>query len=303
MWRLSATVLGSAAGGGYPQWNCRCTACQLVWGGDARVKRRTQTSIAISADRTQWTLLNASPDLREQIIANRVLHPLGATRTSPITDVVLTGGEIDQIAGLLSLRERQPFRLHATDATLAILKDNPIFSVLDDKLVERRRVSVDSGFSLCGGLRATVFPVPGKVPLFLEQEETDIGIRNGAAVGVEIEADAASARLVFVPAAAAMTAELHRRLARADVILFDGTLFTDDEMICTGTGTKSGRRMGHMPIDGLDGSLEALRHVSARRIFIHINNTNPILIQDSPAYQAVRSAGWEIAEDGQEIVL
>ncbi len=267
------------------------------------MKPRTQTSVAVSGDGAHWVLLNASPDLRAQIIATPALHPVGATRSSPISDVILTGGEIDQIAGLLSLRERQSFSLHATSETLSILDDNPVFRVLDSELVERRRVRIDEPFGLSGGLTATLFPVPGKVPLFLEQGEPEIGAEGEATVGVEIESDAPSGRLVFVPGAAAVTPDLRRRLARADVVLFDGTLFKDDEMICAGTGAKTGRRMGHIPIEGSAGSMAALKDVSARRIYIHINNTNPILVDGSPECATVKAAGWEIAEDGLELVL
>src|SRR6185369_12084907 len=218
MGRLTAIVLGTAAGGGYPQWNCRCNVCRLAWDGDPRVRPRTQASLAISADGARWTLLNASPDLRAQLAATPALHPREKLRASPIEAVVLTGGEIDQTAGLLSLRERQTFTLIATEQTLGALGANPMFGALAPDVVTRRAV-----------VPGTPFMVPGKVPLYLEQGTPETSVESGANVGVEITVGGAT--LTFVPGAAAVTPALRDRLARADVILFDGTLFTDDEMI------------------------------------------------------------------------
>jgi pyrroloquinoline quinone biosynthesis protein B len=297
---LTAIVLGSAAGGGFPQWNCRCAVCRLAWDGDQRVKPRTQASLAVSADGERWTLLNASPDLRAQLPATSVLHPR-TLRGSPIAAVVLTGAEIDQTAGLLNLRERQPFTLFGTQQTLAAVDSNPMFGALAPDVVTRRAVAPGTPFQLPDGPSAELFRVPGKVPLYLEQGTVQASVESGVNVGIEVKADGRS--LVFVPGAAAVTAALRERLARADVILFDGTLFTDDEMIASGTGTKSGRRMGHMPIVGADGSLAALKGLGKRRIYLHINNTNPILIQGSPERRTVEDAGFEVAADGLEIRL
>jgi pyrroloquinoline quinone biosynthesis protein B len=298
---LTAIVLGAAAGGGFPQWNCNCDVCRLAWAGDARVRPRTQTSVAVSAGGERWTLLNASPDLRWQIMATPALYPEGARRGSPLDKVVLTGAEIDQTAGLLSLRERSPFNLIATAATLAVVADNPMFAVLAPEMVWRRAVAPGERFTLDGGMSAELFMVPGKLPLYLEGENPETASETAANVGVEVTDG--RARLVFVPGAAAVTPVLRERFARADAILFDGTLYTDDEMIRSGTGTKTGRRMGHMPIAGPDGSLAALEGLSGRRIFLHINNTNPILIDGSPERSRVEAAGWEVAFDGMEMVL
>ena len=296
---LTAIVLGAAAGGGFPQWNCNCEVCRLAWAGDARVRPRTQAGLAVSADGERWTLLNAAPDLRAQIAATPRLHPCGERRGSPIEAVVLTGAEIDQTAGLLSLRERAPFTLHATAATLAAIAGNPMFGALS--AVTRHAVAPGERFALGGGLQAELFLVPGKVPLYLEGDDPDTASESAANVGVELTAG--RTRLAYMPGAAAVTAAIKERLARADVILFDGTLYTDDEMIRTSTGDKTGRRMGHMPIDGDGGSLAALDGFTARRIYLHINNTNPILVDGSPERARVVAAGWEVAEDGMEIVL
>jgi pyrroloquinoline quinone biosynthesis protein B len=301
MSRLTAIVLGAAAGGGYPQWNCRCEVCRLAWDGDPRVRPRTQASVAVSADGARWTLLNAAPDLRAQLSATPALHPREKLRGSPIEAVVLTGAEIDQTAGLLNLRERQPFTVMATEQTLGALAANPMFGVLAPDVVTRRAIEPGTPFVLPGGLSAELFMVPGKVPLYLEKGTPETSVESGANVGIEIKAGGAT--LIFIPGAAAVPAALRARLARADVILFDGTLFSDDEMIASGTGEKTGRRMGHMPIDGADGSLAALAGLGKRRIYIHINNTNPVLIDGSPQRRAVEAAGWDVAEDGLEIVL
>ena len=303
MGRLSAIVLGSAAGGAYPQWNCNCPVCALAWAGDPRVKPRTQCGLAVSADGEAWTLLNASPDLGAQIRATRALHPRGDLRGSPIKAVVLTGGEIDQIAGLLSLRESTPVALHATAVTHAAVNSNMMLEALSS--ITRHAARPGETIALPGGLQAELFLAPGKVPLWLEGEEVRTGEETAANVGVEMVAD--GKRLMFLPGVAAITPELLSRLRRAHAILIDGTLFSDDEMIRSNTGRKTGRRMGHLPIDGADGTLVALDGVgaglTARKIFIHINNTNPILVDGSAERRKVAAAGWEVAEDGMEIVL
>jgi pyrroloquinoline quinone biosynthesis protein B len=275
--------------------------CQLAWAGDRRVRPRTQASLAISANGEDWVLINASPDLPEQLRRSPALHPRGATRGSPIKAVVLTGAEIDQVTGLLSLREREPFSLCATAATLELLDHNSMFAALAVDVVRRQTIAVGQPFGLPGGLLAELFVVPGKVPLYLEGENPETMSETAGTVGLEISAG--DARLVFIPGAAAVTPAMRERMKRADVLFFDGTLFRDDEMLTSGTGTKTGRRMGHISIDGPDGSLAVLEKLHARRIFIHINNTNPILVEGSAEHALVTSRGWEVAHDGLEVVL
>ena len=301
MGRLTAIVLGSAAGGGFPQWNCCCPTCRLAWAGDARVKPRTQASLAVTADGENWFLINASPDLPQQIRHSHALRPRNGTRGSPIKAVLLTGAEIDQVAGLLSLREREPFLLCATGVTLAALAQNAMFGVLAPDVVTRKAVVAAAAFMLPGGLQAQPFTVPGKVPLYLESDSPQTASETEANVGIEL--CAGNARIVYIPGAAAVTPAMLARMKGADVVFFDGTLFRDDEMIATGTGAKTGRRMGHMPIEGNVGSLAALQSLSKRRGYVHINNTNPILIAGSPERLQVEAQGWEIAEDGMEITL
>lgn len=299
MGRLTAIVLGSAAGGAFPQWNCRCPVCSLAWAGDKRVRPRTQTSIAVSGCDGRWTLLNASPDLGQQIRATSALHPNDALRGSPIDAVVLTGAEIDQIAGLLSLRESSPFTLYATPSSHAAVAANAMFGAMS--AMTRCAINPGEKFTLAGNIEASLFTVPGKLPLYLEGDDPEIGTESAVNVGIELARD--GARLIFVPGAAAVTGAMRERFRQADAILFDGTLFTDDEMLRTGTGQKTGRRMGHMPIDGEGGTLQVLDGLNRRRIFIHINNTNPIQIDGSAERAKVEAAGWQVAEDGMEIVL
>jgi pyrroloquinoline quinone biosynthesis protein B len=296
---LTAIVLGSAAGGAFPQWNCRCPVCDLAWRGDPRVLPRTQASIAVSSGDGRWTLLNASPDLGQQIRATPQLHPKDGLRGSPIDAVVLTGGEIDQITGLLSLRESTPFTLYATPSSHAAVAANAMFSAMGS--MTRRAVNPGERFTLAGNIEASLFMVPGKLPLYLEGDAPEIGAETATNVGVELTHE--GKRLIFVPGATAVTASMRERFAKADAILFDGTLFADDEMQRSGTGVKTGRRMGHMPIDGESGALQALDGLTARRIFVHINNTNPILIDGSPERARIEAAGWQAAHDGMEIVL
>jgi pyrroloquinoline quinone biosynthesis protein B len=307
MGRLSAFILGAAAGGGFPQWNCNCDVCQLAWAGDPRVKLRTQASIAVTTSPngstdgvSPFTLVNASPDLRQQIIATPALRPRGL-RTSPIAAVVLTGGEIDQTAGLLTLRERGPFGLYGTAGTLSALASNSMFGALATDVVARKPVEPGTPFALPGGIVAEMFLVPGKLPLYLEGNNPQLETETEANVGIELRAN--GARLVFIPGAARLTPAMAERLADADVVLFDGTLFSDDEMIVAKAGVKTGRRMGHMPIGGPDGTLKALAGLARRRILIHINNTNPVLVEGSPQRRAVEAAGFEVAEDGMRIEL
>lgn len=305
---MRAVVLGAAAGGGFPQWNSNAEACRRARGGEAAARARTQASLAITGDGQRWFLVNASPDLRQQIEANVFLHPRSGLRSSPIEGVILTGADVDAIAGLLHMRERQPFTLYATQRVLDVLKANPIFEVLSEECVDRRAVALGQPFepgNLDGsgsGLEIELFDVPGKVALWLEAGRAADALAGtpGDTVGVEVRA--AARRLVYIPGCAAMTDALKRRLGGASVVLFDGTLWQDDEMIRRGLGPKTGRRMGHMSISGPEGTLASLRDVPARRkIFIHINNSNPILLDDAPERAGVEKEGWEVAYDGMEL--
>lgn len=306
---LRAIVLGAAAGGGFPQWNSAAPGCLRARALDPWAPARSQAALAVSADGLRWVLLNASPDLRAQIGATPALHPRpGRIRNSPIAAVVLSGAEVDTVAGLLTLRERQAFALYGGSAALATLDANPIFNVLDPALVPRRPLPLGSRVALADaageplGIALDAFAVPGKVPLFEEAGADPGRADDGATVGLALSAGGGT--LLFIPGCAAMTPALGARIAGADTVLFDGTLFRDDEMIIAGAGPKTGQRMGHMSIDGPGGTLAAFRDIPVRRkVLVHINNTNPVLLADSPERAQVAAAGWEVAEDGMEIAI
>ena len=297
---LRIIVLGAAAGGGLPQWNCGCRNCAMARDPASDLRPQTQSSLAVSLDGESWAVFNASPDIRQQVQNNRPLQPR-RLRHSPIESVVLTNGDIDHLAGLLVLREKQAFTLFSTGVVGRIVADNPVFQVLDPELVSRETIEIDEAFSPLSGLDARLFAVPGKVPLFLEDGEPDLGIEGEHTVGVELKAG--DRRVYYVPGCAVMTDSLAARLRDADAVFFDGTLFSDDEMILTGTGRKTGRRMGHMPIDGKGGSLEALDLLNiGRKIYVHINNTNPIW-RVGTERERVEARGFEIGYDGMEVRL
>ncbi|HUH83691.1 MAG TPA: pyrroloquinoline quinone biosynthesis protein PqqB [Stellaceae bacterium] len=303
-------VLGAAAGGGFPQWNCRCATCRQAWGG--AVAAQSQASLAVSADDEHWLLLNASPDLRAQILATPALQPRRAGRDSPIAAVALTNGDVDAVAGLLTLRESWPLALYATPRVLGVLAANSIFNVLNPDYVARRPLALGEGIDLATrdgaplGLRVEVFSVPGKVALWLEDAaiEKRLAQRTEDTIGLAISAPATGKRFYYIPACAALDDDLRLRIREAPLLFFDGTLCHDDEMIAAGLGTKTGRRMGHLSVSGPAGSMAALASLGiGRKLFIHINNTNPILCAGTPERRAVEAAGWEVACDGLELRL
>ncbi len=307
---LHAVVLGSAAGGGFPQWNSNAPACLRARRGNAGARPRTQASLAVSANEQDWIVLNASPDLRLQIEATPLLHPREGLRSSPISGVVLTGGDVDALAGLLHLRERHRFTIYAPPRVLAVIAANPIFGVLSPDCVKKLELPLGERIKLAGtsgasGLAVLPFAVPAKVPLYLETAGEEPSLtEEGDSVGLEITETATGKSLFFIPGCAAMTGRLRERLSRSALVFFDGTLWQDDEMIRLGVGEKTGRRMGHISMSGESGAIAAFRDLGVRRrIFIHINNSNPVLLEDSPERNIAESAGWEIAYDGMEVRL
>ncbi len=256
----------------------------------------------MSADGQRWTVLNAAPDLRQQLEQTPALQPNGAIRSTPIDSVVLTGGDVDVLAGLLTLRERQRFDLYASARVLGVLDANPIFEVLSREFVGRHAVDLDQQVQLGSGVSVTLFAVPGKVPLYLEQNDAPAIEVNDQTVGAEISDG--HGRFFYIPGCAAMTPALAERLRGAALVLFDGTLWSDDEMVRAGLSPKTGARMGHMSVSGPGGTMEAFRNLDVRRrILIHINNSNPVLLDNSPERAEVEAAGWEVAYDGMEIAL
>ena len=307
---LRVVVLGAAAGGGVPQWNCGCPVCRTARTDPEH--QSTQASIAISADDAHWYLINASPDLRQQLIATPKLHP-GAEqlRHSPISGVILTNGEVDAIAGLLSMREGSPFTIYAHTKVLAILKANSIFNVLNEKNVRRQGIEVDRAFEPAlpdgspSGIEIQPFAVAGKSAWYLEGKAHPGGDDGaGDTLGLRVSDKATGKYFYFLAACADVTDELKSRLAGAPLVFFDGTVWRDDELITAGLGNKTGRDMGHIAMSGNSGAIESLAGLDiGTKIFLHINNSNPALLPASDERKMAERAGWQIPADGMEIVL
>jgi pyrroloquinoline quinone biosynthesis protein B len=307
---LRVVVLGAAAGGGVPQWNCGCAVC-LAARTDPEL-RSTQASIAISADGDHWFLINASPDLRQQLIATPQLHPrAGKLRHSPISGVILTNGEVDAVAGLLSMREGSPFTIYAHAKVISILKDNSIFNVLNEKNVRRQPIEVNTVFEPAlpdgspSGIEILPFAVAGKSAWYLEGKVHPGGdIGAGDTLGLRLRDKATDKYLYFLAACAGITDDLKARLAGAAVVFVDGTVWRDDELIAAGLGNKTGQGMGHIAMSGAGGVIESLAGLDIdRKIFLHINNSNPALLPASPERKMAERAGWQIPADGTEITL
>jgi pyrroloquinoline quinone biosynthesis protein B len=299
-------VLGSAAGGGFPQVNCNCHNCAAVRGGSIHHRPRTQSSLAVSRDRRTWVLLNASPDLRQQIQATPDLAPApgDGPRFSPITAVVLTSGEVDHVAGLLSLREGVAFTLFAAPRILTALAANSVFDVLAPAHVRRTPLALGRTVEVAGGLTLEAFAVPGKVALYLERAEAEVADGEGDTLGLKVGDAATGTTFYYIPGCAAVDAAVAARLRGASLVLFDGTLYSDEELIERGLSHKSGRRMGHMSMAGAHGSMAACAGLGiGRRIYVHINNSNPVLDETSRERALVERAGWEVGFDGMEINL
>jgi pyrroloquinoline quinone biosynthesis protein B len=304
-------VLGSAAGGGFPQWNCNGRNSADLRQNVAGLKPRTQASVAVSVKQGEFILLNASPDLRQQINDTEELHPAarGPARNSPIKAVVLTNADVDAIAGLLTLREGQPFNVYGSARVLDVLTANSVFDVLDASLVKRLPIELEKRFKVEGpsgplGIEIEAFVVPGKIPLYLEDEEAgvDLGTKEGDTLGLKVIDAATGEHFFYVPGCAKLDEDLRARLKGAPLVFFDGTLYTNDEMIEQGLLNKTGDRMGHMNMSGGSGTIAAFADLGVKRkVFIHINNSNPALRDDGPERQAVEAAGWEVSYDGMAL--
>jgi len=303
---MRVKVLGSAAGGGFPQWNCACSNCRRLREGRFPGAARTQTQLAWQAGPGPWTLLNASPDLRAQIEATPELWPQGGNRHSPISDVILTGAEVDQAIGLLLLREFHSFRVHATRSVRRILtEDNSVFGVLRRFAGQAcwQDIPLDAAFSV-GGARLEAIPLAGSFPGFIGGARSAESDPAEAVIGLWITPESGGQTLAFLPGVGSIPEHLYERLQECDVILFDGTFWSEEEPASIPGLSKTASQMGHMPISGPRGTLATLAGLDRpRKLFIHINNTNPILDEDSAEYHAVRDAGWEVARDGMEITL
>lgn len=302
-------VLGAAAGGGFPQWNCGCPNCRGLRAGHIRATPRTQESVAVSADGERWVLLNASPEIRQQLESFSALRPR-APRHWPVDAIVLTNGDLDHTLGLLSLRESHPLAVYATERVRrGFTEGNVLYRTLErfpDQVRWRvlqpgREVALAGVDGQGSGLLVEAVAVPGKLPIHLESLGAGDPADN---IGLKIREVATGRRLAYFPAAGGLTAEVREALADADCVFFDGTFWSSDELPALGLGTKRAEDMAHLPVGGSAGSLAALRGLPApRRIYIHINNTNPLLRDDSMERKEAEAAGWEIATDGMEVML
>ncbi len=295
-------VLGSAAGGGSPQWNCGCPVCTAVRSGAAHP--RTQSSIAVSVDRRQWFLINASPDVRTQIEAFPDLQtpPDSQARATPLSAVLLTDAELDHTLGLLLLREARTLRLYATPTVHKTLCDGTDGSGLLRLLerycpVEWQAVIPGAAVPLADGLSCQAFDVPTT-----KRDRFGLGLDHGRVVGYRLTDERTGGTLVYLPGVQALTQALRAEIEGCTCLLIDGTCWRDDELVRLGLAAKTSRSMGHLPIDGPDGSLAQLRALGVRRtIFVHMNNTNPILLNDTPERRIVQDSGMEVAMDGLEV--
>ena len=296
---MELVVLGAAAGGGLPQWNCAGGQSHSVWRGDRAAQ--TQASVAVGHPDCGYLVINASPDLRQQIIQTPQLHPKSThgdgVRNSPIKAVIVTNADVDNVAGLLNLREKQAFNIYGPTKVLEILNENSIFNVLDSRFVKQHPLQTTETITPLPGLEIELFTVAGKAPLYLEDrlgiESGDLGFTSG------IEIRTRAGKTLVISSCAAIDQPLLDRIQTADHLLFDGTVFEDDEMPKLGLGSKTGRRMGHLPISGPDGPLVRLAECPLQtKRFFHINNSNPIWDPQSDAYQRIQGAGWDICHDG-----
>jgi pyrroloquinoline quinone biosynthesis protein B len=311
---MRVKVLGSGAGGGFPQWNCGCSNCMRLRAGKLHGSPRTQTQIAFSVDSKAWFLLNASPDLRMQILATPELSPLEGSRRSPIAGVFLPSADVDSVMGLLHLREFTPFHIFATPSVQRILREeNTIFRVLDrarpavqwsDLSMQPQCVSPIVGDFHGDSFRCSAVPLGGAYPDYVNDPPRSTFPPEEAVVGLLLEHDAK--RFFFAPSLPGRNQEWKKSAEASDLVFLDGTFWSDDELMrVTGSG-KTARAIGHLPLSGEDGLLQqftASGRGRRRCVLIHVNNTNPILDEDSAEYRQVREMGWEIAHDGMEFVL
>jgi pyrroloquinoline quinone biosynthesis protein B len=306
---MRVKVLGSAAGGGFPQWNCACSNCSRLRDGSFKGKARSQTQLVIG-ESDRWILLDASPDLRSQIESSEELTPKalleGQARSTPIAGAVLTCGELDRVLGILMLREFQPFTIYVTESVRRILtEDNSLFRMLhrEEKQVTWQPMTPEKSFELLPGLHCLPLPLPARYPEYVSFERGSHLKVNEASVGLEIES-ASGKRMLYLPTLPQLDDALLMRMANCDLLFVDGTFWENDELIRLRGSGRSAREMGHVPISGTDGSLGKLKALERpKRIYIHINNTNPILDRTSAAFREVKKAGVSIAEDGMEFEL
>jgi pyrroloquinoline quinone biosynthesis protein B len=303
-------VLGSAAGGGFPQWNCACVNCRGVRNGLIAASPRTQESICLSADDRNWFLVNASPDIRSQIESFGPLHP-SQSRVTPIQAIFLTNGDLDHCLGLLSLRENHRLVVYATEPVRrGFTERNVLYRTLQrfaDQITWRTlRLAVEEPVLHAdgspSGWTVKAVAVPGKPPIHLEGlvSSGDPGLN----VGLRFRQSANGRVLAYFSAVGRITPSVVEGLEGADCVMFDGTFWSSDELSAPGFLEKSAEDLAHWPVGGSEGSLSMLSKIAApRRVFVHINNTNPLLREDSHERKLVEAVGWGVAWDGMEITL
>jgi pyrroloquinoline quinone biosynthesis protein B len=302
-------ILGSAAGGGFPQWNCACSNCRGIRQGTLRSLARTQVQVAVSHDGASWFLLSASPDLPRQIESFPKLQPTSQSRETPIAAFVLPGADLDQMLGLIMLRESQPLRVYATPSIRRIIMDNNIIfamvrnQITWDDVAPNREYELASVTGAKSGIKCLPFALTGNYPHYVDRQLAASLPPADAVLGLRLESPNGK-RLVYTPGAPSVEESWLAHLETANLLLFDGTFWTDDELIRVQGAGRTALQMGHMPVSGPEGSLARLAHLKRpRKVYIHVNNTNPILDEASPEHQAVRDAGWEVAHDGMEFEL
>ena len=307
---MKVRVLGSAAGGGFPQWNCGCPNCIDVRAGARSVQARTQESVAVSADGESWFLLNASPEVRAQLESFPALHPRGP-RHSPIAGILLTNGDLDHCLGLLSLRESQRLSVYATARVRnGFTESNVLYGTLQrfpghtswSGLELGKEIELHLADGRPSGLTVEAIPLPGQAPLHLKARLGEPHPEDN--VGLLIRDQVRGTRLAYFPGCARVSPSVLQAASRAECLFFDGTFWSDDELIALGLGERRATDMAHVPIGSSSGSLAAFATLEVpERFFIHINNTNPILREDSAQARIVREAGWQVARDGLDLSL
>ena len=306
---MQVKILGSAAGGAFPQWNCTCANCRAVRVGTFHGKPRSQTQVSMTLDGESWFLLGASPDLRAQIEATPELHPGKGLRQSPIAGIALANADLDHVLGLLLLRELQPLRIHSTPSIRRILReDNSMFGMLHRVPDQAMWTDFESGkeFSLRttqgkdSALRCRPWSLSTHYPAYVTAERQEQLSPSEASLGFFINSNS-SGRLAYMPAVPQVDDALLTELDACDVLLFDGTFWSNEELIRVQGSGQTAQQMGHVAVQETLVKLAGVRR--PRKIFLHVNNTNPMLDGASAEYRQVRGAGWEIAEDGWEFNL
>jgi pyrroloquinoline quinone biosynthesis protein B len=301
-------LLGTAAGGGFPQWNCNCANCLAVRTGSAAGLPRTQSCVTLSADGRHWFLLNASPDLRAQIESFPPLLASGRVRGTTIAGILLTNADLDHTLGLLLLREGEVLAVHATAAVRQSLNLGLNLTVVLDcycGVTWYHPPAALHSLPLCdgspSGLHYLAFPVPGKPPRYRANHRE---LSSGDTIGYRFQDELTGGRLVFVPDFAALDTAVLSQFSDCDALLLDGTFWSEDEMRSAGVGVLGASVMGHLPVGGPGGSLEQISRLPTRhKVYLHVNNTNPMLLQGSPEHQLVEMAGAMVGFDGMELSL